>query len=295
MVVAAGNVTRHDYPYVYGGGHAQAGIASTGLSRRGHRVGFDCSGSVAAVLAGAGLWPAGGGVPSDAGVIATLRQDGLIARGVGTGPVEVTLYDHPGVHIFMSIDGRFFGTSDGGGGGNPRGGAGWLDDGAPDASSRAYKTYHFLPSVLRSSTNAGNIVSFQLASLQTPPVLQLGDTVEVSYEENRAGSMLATAIGYPGAVISTGTVAALAPDSSSFTLQTVSGQTLTLSVITPQVIQNVAAGDTVQVTYTASGSTLTLRALTITASSPVPPPPDGTPGTGASAGSTGPGATSGTS
>ena len=38
----------------------------------------------------------------------------MIAPGVGKGPLEVTLWDHPTVHIFMNIDGRFFGTSDGG-------------------------------------------------------------------------------------------------------------------------------------------------------------------------------------
>jgi len=124
LTAAANRLTRADYPYVYGGGHAQAGVASVGIRGRGHngrRVGFDCSGSVAAVLEGAGLWPSGAGVPSDAGVVAELLRDGVIARGAGRGPVEVTLYDRPGVHIFMNIDGRFFGTSDGGGGGNRRG------------------------------------------------------------------------------------------------------------------------------------------------------------------------------
>ncbi len=110
----------------------------------------------------------------------------------------MTLYDHPGVHIFMNIDGRFFGTSDGAGGGNPRGGAGWLDDGAPDASSRVYKPYHFVSSVLRSSTTAGHIVSFQLGALATPVALALGDKVQVTYTESSAGSLFATAITYPG-------------------------------------------------------------------------------------------------
>ena len=165
MTAAATRITTHDYPYVYGGGHAEAGTASIGMRGpgfNGRRRGFDCSGSVAAVLAAAGLWPAGGGVPSDAGIIAMLRSEGLIVRGVGKGPVAVTLYDHRGVHIFMNIDGRFFGTSDGAGGGNRRGGAGWLDDGAPDASRRVYKPYHFLPSVLRGSTSSGHMLSCQV-------------------------------------------------------------------------------------------------------------------------------------
>ncbi len=62
MTNAATTVTKQNYPYVYGGGHAQAGIASIGIKGpgyNGHRKGYDCSGSVAAVLAGAGLWPGG--------------------------------------------------------------------------------------------------------------------------------------------------------------------------------------------------------------------------------------------
>ena len=266
MASAASTITQEDYPYVYGGGHAEAGIASSGI--KGHRKGYDCSGSVAAVLAAAGLWPAGGGVPSDAGIIATLRQARVIAPGVGQGAVEVTLYDHPGVHIFMSIDGRFFGTSDGGGGGNRRGGAGWLDDGAPDASSRAYKPYHFISSVLRSNTNAGHIVSFELGALTVPAALELGDQVQVTYEESSAGSLFATSLAYPGASTVSGTVGTVAGDGSSFTLQTTSGQSLILAVPNPTLTQNLTAGDTVQVTYTSSGSTLTARGATITATVP---------------------------
>jgi hypothetical protein len=269
MTRAAASITKHDYPYVWAGGHAQAGIASTGT--KGRHVGFDCSGSVAAVLAGAGIWPGGSGVPNDAGIISALRHAGLIARGVGKGPVEVTLYDHPGVHIFMNIDGRFFGTSDGAGGGDPRGGAGWLDDGAPDASGRAFKAYHFLPSALRSSTNAGHIVSFQLGALSAPPVIELGDKVDVSYTENRAGSLFVTSVTYPGATTATGTVSLIAGDGSSFTLQTSTGQTLILSLPDPEIAQSLATGDTVQVTYTTIGSTLTARLVTVTASPPVAP------------------------
>ncbi len=271
MTTAASTITEDDYPYVYGGGHAQAGIASVGIKasrHNGHRKGYDCSGSVAAVLAGAGLWPPGGGVPNDAGIIATLRQARLIVPGVGQGAVEVTLYDHPGVHIFMNIDGRYFGTSDGGGGGNPRGGAGWLDDGAPDASSRAYKPYHFVSSVLRSSTTAGHIVSFALGALTTPVALELGDQVQVTYQETSAGSLLATAIVYPGSTTVSGTVGTVASDGSSFTLQTTSGEILTLAVPNPTLSQSLTAGDTLQVTYTSSGGTLTAREVTITASVP---------------------------
>lgn len=298
MSNAATAITKEDYPYVYGGGHAQAGIASTGTKGPGYngrRKGYDCSGSVTAVLASAGLWPAGSGVPSDAGVIAMLRQARLIVPGVGHGALEVTLYDHPGVHIFINIDGRFFGTSDGGGGGNPRGGAGWLDDGAPDASSRAYKPYHFVSSVLRSSTNAGHIVSFQLSALPVPPAVELGDKVQVTYKESSAGSLFATAISYPGSTTASGTVGTVAPDGTSFTLQTSSGQTLTLSLPNPELSQGLGSGDTVQVTYTTSGSTLTARQLTITATAPgtSPSPTDNNSGSGYPGGGNGEGYTGG--
>ncbi|HEY2650371.1 MAG TPA: hypothetical protein VGI50_00515 [Solirubrobacteraceae bacterium] len=270
MTAAANGITERDYPYVYGGGHAEAGTASIGIrgpGYNGRRVGFDCSGSVAAVLSSAGLWPAGGGVPNDAGIIATLRSGGLIARGVGRGPVEVTLYDDPGVHIFMNIDGRFFGTSDGGGGGDPRGGAGWLDDGAPDASSSTYRPFHFLPSVLRASTSSGHILSFQLAAGQEAPALALGDTVQIGYRENASGALVATAVGFPGATTTAGTVAAIAPDGSSFTVQTTSGASVTLSTAGDQtLIQDLAVGDTVEVMYTTNGAALTARTVTITGS-----------------------------
>jgi hypothetical protein len=269
LTAAAANITKRDYPYVYGGGHAQAGVASIGIrgpGYNGRRLGFDCSGSVAAVLAGAGLWPAGAGVPNDAGVIAQLWRQRLIAPGVGTGPLEVTLYDHPGVHIFMNIDGRFFGTSDGGGGGNPRGGAGWLSDGAPDAFSRVYKRYHVLPSVLHESTNAAHSVTFQLSDPEgAGSGVALGESVQVGYEELASGSLIATTLAYPGAVTTTGTVEAVAPDNSSLTIQTDSGSTVTLvttSLATP--IDGLAVGDAVQVTYTTAGASAIALSVNVT-------------------------------
>lgn len=268
LTAAASRVTKGDYPYVYGGGHAMAGVASVGIkgpAHNGRRIGFDCSGSVAAVLVGGGLWPAGGGVPNDAGIIATLRSERLIARGVGKGPVEVTLYDDAGIHIFMNIDGRFFGTSDGAGGGDARGGAGWLDDGAPDASSHAYKPYHFLRSVLRGSTSSGHILSFQVGALQSAAAtIAIGDTVQVSYQETGSGALVATAIAFPGASTTSGTVAAIAPDGSSFTIQTAGGTSLTFSSVNdPALAQDLSVGDSVEVTYTTSAGVLTARAVTV--------------------------------
>ena len=124
LIAAANRILNEDTPYVYGGGHTSAGNASIGIpgpGYNGRRIGFDCSGAVGAVLVGAGLWTPGSGVPRDDGIITQLRSEGLIAPGVGKGPVEVTLWDRPTVHIFMNIDGRFFGTSDGADGGDANG------------------------------------------------------------------------------------------------------------------------------------------------------------------------------
>jgi hypothetical protein len=235
LTEAADAVTQGDYPYVWGGGHAIAGLPGIGIKgpgHNGHRVGYDCSGSVAAVLAGAGLWPAGSPVPSDAGVITQLLQERLIARGAGTAPDEVTLYDYPGVHIFMNIDGRFFGTSDGGAGNasQPRGGAGWLADGAPDAFSRKFKRYHVLASVLRDQTTYGHSLTFQVdPNAAIIAGVAPGDDIRVSYEQTGSGSMIASAIGYVGAVTTSGSVTSIAPDGSSFTVETAGGQSSSFS------------------------------------------------------------------
>src|SRR5947209_6567100 len=88
MVKTAAAITKADYTYVWGGGHAVAGVATVGIKGPGYNgrtAGFDCSGSVAAVLSGAGLWPVGASVPNDAGVISELRAEHLIARGPGVG------------------------------------------------------------------------------------------------------------------------------------------------------------------------------------------------------------------
>ena len=282
LAAAATRITNQNTPYVYGGGHAAAGNASIGIpgpGYNGRRIGFDCSGSVGAVLVGGGLWAAGSGVPNDAGIVAQLRSEGLIAPGVGAGPVEVTLYDHPGVHIFMNIDGRFFGTSDGGGGGDAKGGAGWLYDGAPDASSPAYKPYHFLPWVLRGSTSSGQSVGFEAGTSQDlVEALLVGERVKVGYEELASGSMIATTITYPGSVTATGTVATVAPDGGSLAIQTPSGTTLALSTGgLSQLLDGVVPGDTVQVSYTKVKATLAVHTLEVTA----PAPPAGSTGTAA--------------
>lgn len=289
MTRTADRLGQGNWPYVYAGGHAQAGVASIGMRGSGYngrRKGFDCSGSVAAVLAGAGLWPAGGGVPSDAGVIQQLRQEHLIAPGAYTTPGAVNLWDDWGVHIFMSINGRFFGTSDGGGG-NAKGGPAWLYDGAPDTYSRAYRPYHFLASVLRNRTAYGQ--SYAFSTYANPPGLagaELGDLVRVSYRVLHNGSMSATAVAYPSAITISGTLSAIAADGSSVTVQVAANQPLvfTTSSVTA-LTQGLQVGDEVQVIYTRDTSgRLIPHAITVT-SQPTPqsptqpgPNPPGSPG-----------------
>jgi hypothetical protein len=270
LITAANAIDHRNLPYVYGGGHEQAGVASIGIpgsGYNGHRIGFDCSGAVAAVLMVGGLWPAYSGVPADNGIISQLQAEGRIAPGVGRGPVEVTLYDSPTVHIFMNINGRFFGTSDGGGGGH--GGGGWLNDGAPDASSSHFHAFHLLPSVLRSGPS-GEVFTFTADGLGQ---FQPGDKIKVAYRQSRWGSLIATAVTYPNAKTTTGTVASMADDGSSFTITWPSGVQTTFSVPSHTgLLDHVAAGDTVQVKYTRRAGILTARQLVVTAT---PPPTSG--------------------
>ena len=235
------------------------------------------------MLVGAGLWTPGSGVPRDDGIITQLRSEGLIAPGVGKGPVEVTLWDRPTVHIFMNIDGRFFGTSDGADGGDANGGAGWLYDGAPDTLKPAFKPYHLLRSALRGSTSSGQSFGFLLSAAQWKiGGLVTGEKVHVRYKELASGAMVATAVSYPGSVTATGTVASLGPRAGSFTIQTPDGPALTLSTVSPSpLLGGVVPGDTVRVTYSKVRTELIAHAVKVTATPAT--------STGTSAGGTGAG------
>lgn len=271
---AADALSASDYPYVWGGGHGLAGVAGVGARGPGYtgrRRGFDCSGSVAAVLSGAGLWPAGSGVPGDYGLVQYLARAGLIARGPGRAPNTVNLYDHPGVHIFMSINGRYFGTSDGSGG-NRNGGPTWLDDSAPLSYSHAYRRWHFLPGVLRNHVVYGHSYTFQTGV--HPELLygaELGDKISVAYLQWPTGSMGLRALTYAGAVTVSGTVTALT--GSALTVQSTSGRLRVLDVsLVANLLSGVQLGSGVQVSYSRdTAGRLIPHALTLT--SPAPPPP----------------------
>ena len=204
MQAAADDITQADYTYVWGGGHQLAGLADIGdvgqgSGANGTNIGYDCSGAVGAVLEAGGLWSAGTGVPNDAGVIADLLASGVIAAGAGSGQPEVTLYDYPGVHIFMNINGSFFGTSDGqdGNATQPEDGAGWLNDNHPDTSNKVFKQYHVLPSLLTPTVTYAPTLAFS-AGKSLLKGASVGQGVQVGYTETPAGTPVAHTVTLAG-------------------------------------------------------------------------------------------------
>jgi hypothetical protein len=59
-------------------------------------------------------------------------------------------------------------------------------------------------------------------------------------------------------------VTAIAPDGSSISLESASGETLTLSLPDPALLRDLIDGDAVEVTYTTSGTALTARVISVT-------------------------------
>lgn len=112
------------YHYSYGGGHEHVGHPSVHHEHSdgtGPEVlGYDCSGSVAAALAGGGFLPEGSSV-GGSGSFGSLKragwEDGPAPSGVSP---SVTIYYNP-EHAWLSINGEYFSTS----GSNPNGGAGF--------------------------------------------------------------------------------------------------------------------------------------------------------------------------
>jgi hypothetical protein len=153
MIAKADEINSADLPYVWGGGHSSAGSPSGG--------GYDCSGVVAAVLVAGGFWQEGSSVPTDAGIIAQLSKQGVLAPGLDKGTPCCNLYDNPGDHIFMDLNHRIFGTSDGDDGtgnhtkfGKGGGGGTWLDSG-PDVP--IFQHYHILAELLIGQQDQGTI------------------------------------------------------------------------------------------------------------------------------------------
>ena len=100
MIAAADRIDKKRYPYLWGGGH--------NMSFSGP---YDCSGAVSAVLHSVGL-------------LKRPMVSGEFVNWGAKGPGAVTIYANSG-HVYMSILGRFFGTTRQ----NPAGGAGWFKGG----------------------------------------------------------------------------------------------------------------------------------------------------------------------
>ncbi len=195
MISYANRLAAHHYRYVFGGGHQHVQVASRGSSPP-HAVGFDCSATVAAVLAAADLWPKSQSVPGDTGVIQDLLARHEISRGAGSGPYQVDIYDRPGSDIQMSIDGDEFGT-----GYTPAGGPAWM--GANPADFHGYKTYHVLPSVLKDSSSYKHYVTFRYtagpAGIQIAKDLSNGTVARITYRQSD-GKLIALRATYLGGV-----------------------------------------------------------------------------------------------
>lgn len=164
MVSAAADIDSQHIPYEYGGGHAHAGQPDQGDPGGNHvggygQTGFDCSGAVAAVLAAGGLWVEGSSVPASNGIVDTLLAQHRVLLGAGHGIPECTLYDTPD-HIFMRLNGEFWGTADGVGN-IPAGssGGGWIPNGQPGTGFRVTHVPPFIlgeqPAQLNSSLGGG--------------------------------------------------------------------------------------------------------------------------------------------
>ncbi len=102
MINEANKFEAHHFPYAWGGGHSGFGIQPV-----------DCSGFVSDVLHAGGL-------------LNTPMVSGSLMNWGKPGKGPLTVYANP-EHTFMSLNGRFAGTSSS----NPGGGAGWVEGGYP--------------------------------------------------------------------------------------------------------------------------------------------------------------------
>lgn len=159
MLAEANTLNKDDYNYVWGGGHSQAGTPSIGVpggnGYDGHTKGFDCSGAVGAVLAAGGILTWGASVPGSNSIVDELLAQNKVIPGSGSlggttttpapsaasqipgiGP-ECTLHDSPD-HIFMRLNGEYWGTADGVGNlpATPNQGVGWIPNGQPGTGFR---------------------------------------------------------------------------------------------------------------------------------------------------------------
>jgi len=101
---AAISIHNHHYPYVWGGGHARAGVPDRGTGRD-PGVGFDCSGSVCAVLAAGGLGLRPGGPAPTSGPLMSWG-----AAGPGRYLTVYTNLTHAFIVFHTTKGNQHFGT-----------------------------------------------------------------------------------------------------------------------------------------------------------------------------------------
>jgi hypothetical protein len=146
MISRASEISNKNYPYSWGGGHPHVGTPSMGPehSSGGALVnGFDCSGSVLAVLASGGFVPTGSsfGSSGEMGhIYGNIGEPGPGPKGKG-----ITIYWNS-QHEWMTINGRYFST---GWNKNPGGGAGWGSEQESEwPETGAYESMHLATSQL---------------------------------------------------------------------------------------------------------------------------------------------------
>ncbi len=156
MIEAANAIASEQYPYIWGGGHSNAGTPSVGIpggstgTYNGTTEGYDCSGSVGAVLSAAGFL--NGSFGNDASLTDQLVNAGILIPGTSNKSTSIMIWDNPSVHIFMRFGGntsagRYWGTADGSPSqGNSQGGPGWLSTGNANPpntqAGSGYKPYY---------------------------------------------------------------------------------------------------------------------------------------------------------
>lgn len=128
MISRASEISNKNYQYSWGGGHQSIGtpsIGSPGGPPGSSGVnGFDCSGSVLAVLAAGGFVPTGSSFGTSGEMVHVYGHIG--EPGSGPEGKGVTVYANA-EHEWMTINGRYFST--GGSSKNTKGGAGWGGEG----------------------------------------------------------------------------------------------------------------------------------------------------------------------
>lgn len=129
MISRASEISNKNYPYAWGGGHKSVGKPSIGEpggpEGSSGSIGFDCSGSVLAVLAAGEFVPTGSSFGTSGEMVHVyghIGEPGPSPEGKG-----VTVYANA-EHEWMTINGRYFST--GGSSKNSKGGAGWGGEGA---------------------------------------------------------------------------------------------------------------------------------------------------------------------